>query len=79
VVAVEYTLLVVFPMLLVDSDDKGTGYAADSLAIRRSLSFAVAVEYALLVAFLILRVDSDDNGTGYTAGSLAVTHISGGP
>jgi hypothetical protein len=30
-VAVEYTLLVVFPILRVDSDDKGTGYTAGSL------------------------------------------------
>jgi hypothetical protein len=32
---VEYTLLVVFPTLRVDSDDKPTAYAADSLAVTR--------------------------------------------
>jgi hypothetical protein len=35
VVAVEYTLAVILHILRVDSDDKGTGYAADSLDVTR--------------------------------------------
>jgi hypothetical protein len=34
-VVVEYTLLVVFPILPVDGDDKGTGYTAGALTIAR--------------------------------------------
>jgi hypothetical protein len=33
VAAVEYILLVVFPILQVDSDDKETGHAVDSLVV----------------------------------------------
>jgi hypothetical protein len=32
---VEYTLLVVFPIFRVDSDDKPTAYVADSLTVTR--------------------------------------------
>ena len=88
---VEYTLPVVLHILRVDSDDKGTGYAAGSLVVARvswdasrrglvtvwgSLSFVVAVEYTLPVVLHILRVDSDDKGTGYAAGSLVVARLS---
>ena len=91
VVAVEYTLLVVLHILRVDSDDKGTGYAAGSLVAARvswnarrrglvtvwgSLSFVVAEEYTLSVVLHILRVDSDDKGTRYAAGSLVVARVS---
>jgi len=86
-VAVEYTLAVILHILRVDSDDKGTGRPADSLAVigckqttrvtfRRSSSAAVAVEYTLAVILHILRVDSDDKGAGYAARSVAVAHVS---
>jgi hypothetical protein len=35
VAAVEYTVVVILQILRVDRDDKGTGYAADSLAVTR--------------------------------------------
>jgi hypothetical protein len=34
-VAVEYSLVVILYILRVDRDDKGTGYAADSIAVTR--------------------------------------------
>ena len=88
----EYTLLVVFPILRVDSDDKGTGYTAGALTVARVSwdgtdkpcdvsgvsNFAVAVEYSLVVILYILRVDRDDKGTGYAADFLTVTRASGG-
>ena len=91
VVVVEYTLVVVLHILRVDSDHKGTGYAAGSLIVARvswdarrwglvtvlgSLSFVVAVEYTLPVVLHILRVDRSDKGIGYAAGSLIVVCIS---
>jgi len=91
VVAVQYTLPVVLHILRVDSDDKGTGYAAGSLVVAhvswdarrrglvtvwRCLSFVVVVEYTLPVVLHILRVDRSDNRTGYAAGSLVVARVS---
>ena len=91
VVAVEYTLPVVLHIFRVDSNDKGTVYAAGSLVAARvswdarrrglvtvwgSLSFVVAVEYTLPVVLHILRVDRSDKGTGYAAGSLVVARVS---